>query len=146
MPQSNEELALALTKDVLEKVSPKELPLADHFDPKQSSRGITAKGALGFGVEAAIPMLLPIVYLFFDGFIEEVKEDIKGAGKHVADGLIARVAALIRRNGATENDKVEATDAVLKYLVDGGIEKTRATEAAHVVIDVISKSRDAITA
>lgn len=145
MSEPSENVTLSLTKEVLERVSPEELPLANHFDPKQPSRGVSGKGALGFGVEAAIPMLLPIVYLFFDGVLEEIKEDIKGVGKHAADAVFARVAALFQRRGSlTDKERLEATDAVLKYLTDEGIEKSRATEVAHTMIDVVSENRSKI--
>ena len=65
-----------LTKDVLEIESPYELNLVDQYDPKSSQNGKTAGGQRGFGISPEIILLLPIIYRFFEKFLDRLATNI----------------------------------------------------------------------
>ncbi|WP_431016393.1 hypothetical protein [Bradyrhizobium pachyrhizi] len=130
------DVSLDLTKEVLREVSPKELILADQFDPKQAAKGSTAKGPLGFGVESAVPLLLPIVYLFFDGVLKRVKSKVEKLGEETADAVVKKISDALK--GSSDAEKIDV-DLIEKYLADHGIKKTQAGTAAKSIAKVLSK-------
>src|SRR5262245_39325400 len=107
MATQSADISLDLTREVLKEVSPKELILAHQFDPKQAARGSTAKGPLGFGVESAVPLLLPIIYLFFDGVLKGVKSKSEKLGEETADTVIKKIADALKGNPVPEKIDVE---------------------------------------
>jgi hypothetical protein len=136
MTEPSDKLSLALTKEVLKQVAPGELYWADRFVLSQDSHGVTAKGPGGFGVGGVAAMLLPVVYLFLDGFIGELKERITKAGKSTADVLISKVVSVLAGD-STERDANSAAALIQRYLVSKGVAEDRAEMTSKAILRVV---------
>lgn len=136
---------LELTKDVLRETAPKELILAENFDRKQRSFGSTAKGPLGFGLAGTAALLLPVVYIFFDGFVSELKQQLQKLGGKAADEVMSRIVKIFLHEGATSTlEDNTAIELIRCFLIEHGAEQQKAVGAATAIAKVLDGQKIAL--
>lgn len=128
-------LVAALARATVEKAAPEELPLfratseAYFEDPKALERGGGKDEMLGFGVDAAMVLMTPVVLQVAKdviGFLgEQLRERAREQGEGAIDKIIARI---VNRNGSEgEAEPVEElTDEQLEQVRALAIKKGRA--------------------
>ena len=128
-------LVAALARATVEKAAPEELPLfratseAYFEDPKALERNQGKDEMLGFGVDAAMVLMTPVVLQVAKdvvGFLgEQLRERAREQGEGAIDRLIARIVN--RRGGNGEDEPmVELTEDQLEQVRALAIKKGRA--------------------
>jgi hypothetical protein len=131
----NDELVAALARATVEKAAPEELPLfrptseAYFADPRALERGGGKEAMLGFGVDAAMMLMTPVVLQVARdaiGFLgQQLRERAAAEGEGAIDRIIAKI---VHRDGATDDVEPadELTDEQLEQVRAFAIEKARA--------------------
>lgn len=128
-------LVAALARATVEKAAPEELPLfratseAYFEDPKSLERGGGKDEMLGFGVDAAMVLMTPVVLQVAKDVIGFLGEQLRERAREQGEGAIDRVIArIVNRNGGEgEPEPVEElTDEQLQQVHDLAIKKGRA--------------------
>jgi hypothetical protein len=128
-------LVAALARATVEKAAPEELPLfratseAYFEDPQALERSGGKDEMLGFGVDAAMVLMTPVVLQVAKDVIGFLGEQLRERAREQGEGAIDRVIArLVNRNGSEgEAEPVEElTDEQLEQVRALAIKKGRA--------------------
>jgi hypothetical protein len=128
-------LVAALARATVEKAAPEELPLfratseAYFEDPRALERSGGKDEMLGFGVDAAMVLMTPVVLQVAKDVIGFLGEQLRERAREQGEGAIDRVIArLVNRNGGEgEAEPVEElTDEQLEQVRALAIKKGRA--------------------
>jgi hypothetical protein len=128
-------LVAALARATVEKAAPEELPLfratseAYFEDPQALERGGGKDEMLGFGVDAAMVLMTPVVLQVAKDVIGFLGEQLRERAREQGEGAIDRVIArLVNRNGGEgEAEPVEElTEEQLEQVRALAIKKGRA--------------------
>ena len=127
-------LVAALARATVEKAAPEELPLFHatseaYFENPQALEQRAAKDEmLGFGVDAAVVLLTPVVLQVAKDVIGFLGEQLRERAREQGEGAIDRVIArLVNRDGEAEAEPVaELTDDQLEQVRALAIKKGRA--------------------
>jgi len=128
-------LVAALARATVEKAAPEELPLfratseAYFEDPQALERGKGKDEMLGFGVDAAMVLMTPVVLQVAKDVIGFLGEQLRERAREQGEGAIDRVIArLVNRNGGEgEAEPVEElTEEQLEQVRALAIKKGRA--------------------
>jgi hypothetical protein len=135
--QSNVRTRL-LVREVLTRAAPSELPLFELYDPSKDATGKTAAGALGWGSETVILLLLPVAYKFFDKLLDAFAKD-------TVTGLKDLIKKVMSRNKDEPDANLESlAKATTVELVHLGLSKSKAENVAVTFVRVIVQHRDII--
>ena len=110
-----------LVRDVLEKEAPDELLLLDDYSPRKQ-QGAVAGGPLGFGAEAAVALLLPVVWKIVEAYL---MESVKEAGKQTAAVLVKMWRDRSVKLEVPAPPSPELLANIQQQLVANGVELTR---------------------
>jgi len=124
-----------LVRDVLEAQSPDELDLVGGYKPSDNKDGETARGSQGIGVTTGIALLLPIIYRFFDKFLDRL-------ASRLADGTID-----IMRDWLTHPDKKnddEMRDYIRSGLHEAGLSDEQLSSVTETVLETIKRKHTLI--
>jgi hypothetical protein len=129
-------LVAVLARATVEKAAPEELPLfrptseAYFADPQALERSGDKEAMLGFGVDAAMVLMTPVVLQVAKdviGFLgQQLRERAAAEGEGAIDRMIARI---VNRDGGGEREgepAAELTDEQLEQVRAFAIEKGRA--------------------
>ena len=128
-------LVAALARATVEKAAPEELPLfratseAYFEDPQALERSGGKDEMLGFGVDAAMVLMTPVVLQVAKEVIGFLGEQLRERAREQGEGAIDRIIArLVNRNGGEgEAEPVEElTDEQLEQVRELAIKKGRA--------------------
>jgi hypothetical protein len=131
----SDDLVAALARATVEKAAPEELPLfratseAYFEDPQALERSGGKDEMLGFGVDAAMVLMTPVVLQVAKDVIGFLGEQLRQRAREQGEGAIDRVIArLVNRNGgAGEAEPVEElTEEQLEQVRALAIKKGRA--------------------
>lgn len=123
-----------LVQRTLEEVAPEEVILVNHFVDDVNS-GKTAKGALGFGSETAIALILPIVWKIYDQIISELTKEI---AQNTVGSLKKVLSKLLSIESPATNDEPIA-NRLTEWLRKEGIEGDKAQEVASKILEELLK-------
>ena len=127
-------LVAALARATVEKAAPEELPLfratseAYFEDPQALERSGGKDEMLGFGVDAAMVLMTPVVLQVAKDVIGFLGEQLRERAREQGEGAIDRVIGkLVNRDGEGEAEPVEElTDEQLEQVHALAIKKGRA--------------------
>jgi hypothetical protein len=126
-------LVVALARATVEKAAPEELPLfqatseAYFEDPQALEQGGGKDAMLGFGVDAAMVLMTPIVLQVAKDVIGFLGEQLRERAREQGEGAIDRIIARIVKRDGDEGEAVEElTDEQLQQVRDLAIKKGRA--------------------
>ena len=127
-------LVAALARATVEKAAPEELPLfratseAYFEDPQALERSGGKDEMLGFGVDAAMVLMTPVVLQIAKDVIGFLGEQLRERAREQGEGAIDRVIGkLVNRDGEGEAEPVEElTDEQLEQVHALAIKKGRA--------------------
>ena len=127
-------LVAALARATVEKAAPEELPLfratseAYFEDPQSLERTGGGKDEmLGFGVDAALVLITPVVLQVARDVIGFLGEQLRERAREQGEGAIDRVIdRLVNRNGGDDEPVAELTDEQLEQVRALAITKGRA--------------------
>ena len=129
-------LVAALARATVEKAAPEELPLfratseAYFEDPQALERSGGKDEMLGFGVDAAMVLMTPVVLQVAKDVIGFLGEQLRERAREQGEGAIDRVIGkLVNRDGEGEAEPVEElTEEQLEQVHALAIKKGRALE------------------
>ena len=130
----SDELVAALARATVEKAAPEELPLfratseAYFEDPQALERNGGKDEMLGFGVDAAMVLMTPVVLQVAKDVIGFLGEQLRERAREQGEGAIDRVIArLVKKDAAGDSEPVdELTDEQLEQVRALAIKKGRA--------------------
>jgi hypothetical protein len=130
----NDELVAALARATVEKAAPEELPLfratseAYFEDPRALERSGGKDEMLGFGVDAAMVLMTPLVLQVAKDVIGFLGEQLRERAREQGEGAIDRVIARIVKtdDAPAAEPELDLTDEQLKQVRALAIEKGRA--------------------
>ncbi|NMQ29794.1 hypothetical protein E4Q23_19720 [Candidatus Accumulibacter phosphatis] len=126
------QIVKTLTTAVLKELSPEEVFLVEDFDPALQLDGETSSGPQGFGAEAAIAMLLPFVYRFFEKLVDRL-------ASRAGDGGYDLLLRWFRVPSTDDDERI--IDLIRKELRLSGLNDELANKAAPVALRVLREQR-----
>jgi hypothetical protein len=99
---------------------------------------VTSRGPLGFGAEAGIALLLPVIWKIIDLILDEL-------AKEATHEFIKRLKAFLFSKAEPSATPVESANKILELvrveLESDGIDPARARAVAATLLSVLSKNR-----
>lgn len=132
MNEQRDALTRALIHEVVATAAPAEVFIANSYRPDQDESGKTAKGALGFGAEAAIALSTPILFKFFEQVYDE-------ASREAAHGLVSGLRAYLTRHHSASQSDDDLRQTISAELQRLGVERDDIEQIAHQILSVTQK-------
>lgn len=140
------EVVRKITAEILEETAPEELIALDGYDPSRSRHGGAGRGPLGIGVEAAVTLLLPVIWKVTDEVLKSkaVDEMLKSfgseLGKRAANGALSALDRLRDRPLADDELPPALVAEVERKLVEEGVDLKAHSKLAAIFAAAILRN------